>query len=167
MGRYEYDYHDATHGITLERLADGRIKATIGERVYHLHTQSLADGGWLVSSASENRLIYGHRTQDMRYVHVEGVQYPLERQYGRRQKQRKPAHAGDMNAQMPGQIMEILVAEGDTVTSGQALLVMEAMKMEIRISANRDGIVKHIMVEQGQIVGKGQLLIELSSMTHK
>jgi biotin carboxyl carrier protein len=62
-------------------------------------------------------------------------------------------------APMPGQIKAILVREGDKVTTGQKLLIMEAMKLENKLPANRDGIVKHILVRDGDIVSQGQELI--------
>jgi len=62
-------------------------------------------------------------------------------------------------APMPGQIKAILVREGDRVSTGQKLLVMEAMKLENKIPATRDGVVKHILVRDGDIVSQGQELI--------
>jgi len=62
-------------------------------------------------------------------------------------------------APMPGQIKAILVREGDKVTAGQKLLIMEAMKLENKLPATRDGIVKHILVRDGDIVSQGQELI--------
>ncbi|MBW2472181.1 MAG: acetyl-CoA carboxylase biotin carboxyl carrier protein subunit, partial [Deltaproteobacteria bacterium] len=49
--------------------------------------------------------------------------------------------------------------EGDKVTSGQKLLIMEAMKLENKIPAIRDGVVKHILVRDGDVVSQGQELI--------
>jgi biotin carboxyl carrier protein len=62
-------------------------------------------------------------------------------------------------APMPGQIKAILVREGDKVTAGQKLLIMEAMKLENKLPAPRNGIVKHILVRDGDIVSQGQELI--------
>jgi biotin carboxyl carrier protein len=64
-------------------------------------------------------------------------------------------------APMPGQIKAILVREGDKVTAGQKLLIMEAMKLENKLPAPRDGIVKHILVRDGDIVSQGQELITI------
>ena len=62
---------------------------------------------------------------------------------------------------MPGQVRTVNVREGDTVTKGQTLLVLEAMKMEIRIQAPQDGVVTKSFVEQGQTVEREQILIEI------
>ena len=74
-----------------------------------------------------------------------------------------PILSGDgVIAPMPGQIKAILVREGDKVTTGQKLLIMEAMKLENKIPAPRDGIIRHILVRDGDIVSQGQELITIS-----
>ena len=68
----------------------------------------------------------------------------------------------DITAPMPGLILSIAVAEGDTIEAGTPLLVLEAMKMENVIKATAPGTVKAVHVTQGQAVDKRQLLIELA-----
>ena len=67
--------------------------------------------------------------------------------------------AGGVMAPMPGQIKAILVREGDKVSVGQKLLIMEAMKLENKIPATRNGIVQKILVRDGDIVSQGQQLV--------
>ena len=67
--------------------------------------------------------------------------------------------ADSVIAPMPGQIKSIFVREGDKVTTGQKLLIMEAMKLENKLPATRDGVVKKILVRDGDIVSQGQELI--------
>lgn len=68
---------------------------------------------------------------------------------------------GVVTAPMPGKILRVLVNEGDGVTVGQGLLVLEAMKMENEIPSPKDGVVKRILVKEGDTVDTGQPLIEL------
>jgi len=63
-------------------------------------------------------------------------------------------------APMPGKVMKVEVSPGAVVEAGQALLVLEAMKMENVIAAERRGRIKAIHVEAGQMVEPGQLLVE-------
>jgi biotin carboxyl carrier protein len=70
-------------------------------------------------------------------------------------------HAGGLTAPMPGQVRSVTVSVGDVVKKGQTLAVIEAMKMEIRIQALRDGVVKSMHVKQGQTVEREQILIEM------
>jgi biotin carboxyl carrier protein len=67
--------------------------------------------------------------------------------------------ASDLKAPMPGLITRILVAEGDTVTSGTPMLVMEAMKMENELRAPGPGKVKRIKVRSGEAVEVGTVLV--------
>ncbi len=62
------------------------------------------------------------------------------------------AHDGDIVAPMPGKVIAVDVAEGDTVTAGQRLLVLEAMKMEHALTAPFDGIVTELSVSAGSQV---------------
>ena len=70
-------------------------------------------------------------------------------------------HAGSLTAPMPGKIIAIEVQAGDKVKRGQALLVMEAMKMEHTIVAGVDGIVENIHFGVGEQVAEGAVLISL------
>lgn len=68
---------------------------------------------------------------------------------------------GHVTTAMPGNIFEVLVKEGDVVEAGQAILVAEAMKMEIEIHANIAGTVKAIYVAKGDRVTPGEVLAEI------
>ena len=63
-----------------------------------------------------------------------------------------------INAPMPGNILSVNVAAGDTVKKGQVLMVLEAMKMENEIMAPRDGKVTAVAVAKGAAVESGALL---------
>ena len=60
---------------------------------------------------------------------------------------------------LPGTILSINVKEGDTVAAGQTLLVLEAMKMENNIDAERGGVVKQVLVQAGATVMEGDVLL--------
>lgn len=70
--------------------------------------------------------------------------------------------AEKVNSPMPGNIIDIKVAAGDTVTNGQTLLILEAMKMENEIKAPCDGTVAGVHVAKGDTVDSGALLISLN-----
>ncbi|WP_295853389.1 acetyl/propionyl/methylcrotonyl-CoA carboxylase subunit alpha [uncultured Xylophilus sp.] len=80
------------------------------------------------------------------------------------------AHAGDTQAEggrltapMPGKVVSFAVQAGDTVTKGQALAVMEAMKMEHTIAAPADGTVAELLYAPGDQVGEGAELLRLDA----
>jgi len=76
-------------------------------------------------------------------------------------KRKKATEPGHVTAAMPGNVVEVLVAQGDSVSSGQAVLVTEAMKMETEIHANVDGKVLSVNVSKGDRITPGELLIEI------
>ena len=67
--------------------------------------------------------------------------------------------AGDVSVPMQGTIVKLMVAVGDTVEAGQAVCVLEAMKMENNILAEMTGTVKAVKVEVGQTVGAGDVVV--------
>ena len=72
------------------------------------------------------------------------------------------ATANQVVAYMPGRVVDLLVAEGDQVEAGQGVLVLEAMKMENEIQAERSGIIERFLVTNGQAVEGGDVLYEIS-----
>jgi len=73
----------------------------------------------------------------------------------------KPAGPAPVVAPMPGLIVRLNVAVGDTVAAGQGMVVMEAMKMENELRATSAGRVRSIAVTVGMAVEKGMTLVEL------
>jgi propionyl-CoA carboxylase alpha chain len=68
---------------------------------------------------------------------------------------------GGLKAPMPGKVLAIAVAPGQAVARGELLMVLEAMKMEHRITAPADGTVRELAVREGEQVGNGALLVML------
>ncbi|AVX43556.1 biotin/lipoyl-containing protein [Campylobacter concisus] len=120
----------------------------------------------------------GRQTQSGRYsVVVNGSRYNVEvsegfndsiqvksitEVEGKSVKSAKSAVAGatenDIVASLPGAVHKILVSAGDHVKKGQAIIVLEAMKMEIEVKAPKDGIIGSIEVSKGQSVANNQVV---------
>lgn len=66
----------------------------------------------------------------------------------------------DIFAPMPGRIISVNVKEGQKVKKGDALITLEAMKMENTLQAQSDGIIKAVHTREGETIAKKQLLIE-------
>ena len=120
----------------------------------------------------------GRQTQSGRYsVVVNGSRYNVEvsegfndsiqvksitEVEGKSIKNAKSAAAGatenDIVASLPGAVHKILVSPGDQVKKGQAVVVLEAMKMEIEVKAPKDGVIGSIEVSKGQSVANNQVV---------
>jgi biotin carboxyl carrier protein len=110
----------------------------------------------------DGKRVIAYVSSDMakRWVTINGHTLMLTKTSGAKQGVRHE-HAGGLIAPMPGQVRSVSVSVGDVVKKGQTLLTMEAMKMEIRIQALKDGKVKTVYAAQGQTVEREQILIEM------
>ena len=72
------------------------------------------------------------------------------------------AAAGTVTSPMQGSVLQVEVAEGDTVAAGQVIAIVEAMKMENEIAAPRAGVVEDLAVVAGQTVTVGQAICRIS-----
>lgn len=156
-----YQYDGASTGIRLEQLAGteaGSYRALIDDREVIVRAQQVA-GGWLLTIGGVQTRVYTAAQGNERFASVDGVTYRLNVAESRRRA--AVGGAGDLTAQMPGQVREISVQGGDRVTRGQTLLLLEAMKMEIRVVAPADGQVSRVLVAVGDVVDRGQRLVEL------
>jgi 3-methylcrotonyl-CoA carboxylase alpha subunit len=66
-----------------------------------------------------------------------------------------------LKAPMPGLVVAVPVAEGETVSKGQNLVILESMKMQNELRAPRDGVVQRVRVKAGERVEQNQLLVTL------
>ena len=80
---------------------------------------------------------------------------------GRGKKKKKSDQEGHMLSPMPGQVVKVLVEEGQEVSKNEPLIVLEAMKMEHTIRSNCKGMVKKVFFDQGDLVGGEVELLEL------
>jgi biotin carboxyl carrier protein len=99
-----------------------------------------------------------------RWVALEGrtFVFSLPEAGQRRGRGRSSGHDA-LEAQMPGVVRRVHVGAGEQVAAGQALVVLEAMKMEIRVGAPHAGVVEKVLVREGQTVERGQVLVELAA----
>ena len=100
---------------------------------------------------------------DSRQLWVDGRLYYYERVTPRREQDR----SGALSSTIPAVVSELLVGEGDAVTSGQKLILLESMKMVIPIQAPYDGIVTAVHCAAGDAVQAGANLIDLERATEK
>lgn len=159
--QFTYEYTGESYTINLERQADGTLKANIGANEYKVSASAAVDNAYLLRINGERFLAHTAADAEAHYVHVNGTQFKLEKTTGQRRKRKGAAQAGDLSAEMPGQVIEVRVVVGANVQAGDVLVILEAMKMEIRITAPYAGIVEKVFVNTGTIVDRGQILVEV------
>jgi biotin carboxyl carrier protein len=116
-----------------------------GTQAYNIEAEKNPEGG-------ENVLVRGHivtvEVLDLRTLNLRKAQEVIA----------GPEGPAAITAPMPGKVVAVLVEEGQEVTAGQGLVVVEAMKMENEIKAPRAGKVKHLKVEAGAAIESGVAL---------
>ena len=171
--RYDIEVNGRLRQVTVEPR-DGAFVVTLDERTWVVdatqvgtHTLSLlmaaepdGDTATIVSrevSVATDALTGGH-TIGVGTVPL-SVQLNPRPAYGRRGD---GADAGSgpqrIVAPMPGKVVRVLGAKGDAVAQRQAVVVIEAMKMENELRASRDGVLTDVLVQEGQSVEAGTLL---------
>ena len=149
------------HVISVEGTAEGYL-ARLGEAELRARS-GVADGRVWVESDGLRRsfpaAIVGHTLT----FTLDGRRRALVLEDGRFAARGEEEDSGLFTAPMPGKVTKLLVAPGDTVAKGQALAVLEAMKMESRFEAPRAGVVAAVHVREGDQVEEGTVLLDLEA----
>jgi 3-methylcrotonyl-CoA carboxylase alpha subunit len=160
--RLALEVHGAPLVAVLRRLHDGATRLEIGAQHWPFAARALGSGRHEVRLGAE-RLVLAVYAHGERYAVFADAGSALVAEHD------PIAHAGDqagdagrLSAPMPGKVVSFLVRPGDKVTRGQALAVMEAMKMEHTIAAPRDGVVQELLYAAGDQVAEGGELLKLS-----
>jgi 3-methylcrotonyl-CoA carboxylase alpha subunit len=151
---------DEEHAVALARLHDGALRLQIG------------NASWPFAVRSQDELhdvTLGERRLSLA-VYVHGEQVAVFAPEGRADVRdlddiahagEGAAAAGQLTAPMPGKLIAYMAKPGDKIARGQALAVIEAMKMEHTIHAPRDGVVRECLYSPGDQVGEGSELLRL------
>ncbi len=95
-----------------------------------------------------------------RTIHLLGRTWELEDVTGRSRRSRVQ-DTGGLTSPMPGTVLDVRVKTGDSVTKGQVLVVIEAMKMEHAVKAPTDGTVRAVHFKIGDRCGPGDVLVDV------
>lgn len=148
---------------TLDISSNGKtFVLTLGDKTIHAELLHSENGKLDLLIDGKRVTAYVSSDDAKRWVTVNGQTFVLTKSSGARRSGHGHQHAaGELTAPMPGQVRAVNVSEGDAVTKGQTLLLLEAMKMEIRVQSPQAGVVKKLLVKQGQTVEREQILIEI------
>jgi biotin carboxyl carrier protein len=150
----------AAHEVTVE--AAGALKARVrtGDLDAVLQATPLGPGRFRLSDGAWSWLVCVDREGAQRHVTIAGVgEARFEKEAkGRRRREAPP---GSLSSPMPGTVVKVLVKVGDPVAKGAELMLVEAMKMEIKIEAPLAGTVKEVRKREGEPCDAGEILVEI------
>lgn len=144
---YEITVGDRTYQVDAVRPRSGLHSLRIDGDQHEVAIRKNGLGAYWVSTAREAGSV--EVSDPLTHLAAQAAGGPGGR---RRQK---------VTAYMPGRVVALLAAEGETVANGQGVLVLEAMKMENEIRAEHEGTITRIHVQQGQAVDAGTPLFDL------
>jgi geranyl-CoA carboxylase alpha subunit len=164
--RYVLKQGEQSFAVDVEVLNDGAkptLLATLGEQQINL-TLLASDGRWatLELDGIRQRLAY-HLNGDNLWLYGHNGNLQLTDITHQPASSAAGTGSGSVKAPMDGAIVEVLVEEGSSVSKGQLLVVLEAMKMEHPLKASIDGVVRRIGVSRGDQVKNRQLLVEIEA----
>lgn len=145
----------------VKRTSDG-VDVSLGGVSHLFTTLSGGENEVLVSAPGRLDRAFVLRVKDTIFLHLSGHTLSVEAV-----SSEQLAVAGDHHqdlsavAPMPGTVIKVIAVEGAQVKRGEALVIVEAMKMENEVRAMTDAIVAKVMVKAGEKVGFGQQLVEL------
>ncbi|MFZ6774031.1 acetyl/propionyl/methylcrotonyl-CoA carboxylase subunit alpha [Undibacterium sp. SXout7W] len=149
------------HKVQVTYLADGWKLHTDGGVVEIKLASASGSGGNDLVLRIADRTISGTVVRDGEHFHVfsQGVHTDLHYSDALAHAGETEAEGGRLTAPMPGKIVAVLVAKAQEVKKGDALLIMEAMKMEHTISAPHDGVIDDVLYAIGDQVTEGAQLL--------
>jgi 3-methylcrotonyl-CoA carboxylase alpha subunit len=141
-----------------------RYRVRVDGRDHELDLARLSPGLTAVTAAEHRSLVRLARLEARWFVHIEGLTMECEIISPDKEQPRRggPSDEG-LLAPMPGVVTQVLVREGDAVSRGQPLVIVEAMKMEHVVRAHRAGRVRALSVRKGDQVEAGTVVLDLDA----
>ena len=157
-----FEHKGESFSLDVTPLGEG-FQVLLSEKTSEVRFARGADGQ--VTFILDGRKVETHVSADgkRRWVSFGGQTWMLEKTSGVARGAGGGNASGRLLAPMPGQVRAVNVSVGEAVEKGQTLLVLEAMKMEIRIQAPMGGVVGRLVVSEGQTVERDELLVEVDS----
>lgn len=161
--KFHFRHRGQAQTIELLSSADGSI-AIVGKEQFGIQLLGREEGEISFKIDGEKKRAHWVRDGVHVWLRMDGRSYLLERLPGKISARDSASGSENiLRAPMPGQVKEVLVKIGESVAAGDTLLVLEAMKMELRIQAPNEGKVVKLMIKQGESVEKDQILVEIGA----
>jgi biotin carboxyl carrier protein len=162
--RYRYQSAGTVYNIKLERNREG-YQVTIDGVPYDLQVLEIQPGQLSLMFEGKPISLFWADANGKKHISMRGCTYVLEKPAPARSKRGEEDAGNIIRSPMPAQVRAVYVGVGEQVSKGDNLLLLEAMKMEIRIQAPQDGVVSSVHAEVGQSVNRDQALVEITVQT--
>ena len=156
-----YRLGSTAHEVHLEPLdeAQGLWRLRVGDTTHTVRVLHREGARWYLDLDGQQVVVDAQWLGTRGWVTHRGHTWQAERgPRARGQGREAPGGDGTLRAPMPAQVRAVQVEVGQTVAAGQTLLLLEAMKMELRIQAPFDGVVQTLTVRAGDTVEREQVL---------
>lgn len=162
MTQFNYQVGDEIKTVTIERDGD-RFRAVVGDAVYTVVARLWQPGEFDLEVNGQRLRAHVAHDESQLYVAVAGNIWTLKRSPSPRQRRGigHSSETGSLEATMPGLVLDVLTQDGAEVARGDTLVILEAMKMELRLTAPYAGRVRRVYCTAGQVVERGQVLVEM------
>jgi 3-methylcrotonyl-CoA carboxylase alpha subunit len=159
---FDLSFHEETHTAVLTYLHDGALQLQLEESSAPLQFRRKGEDIDL-QYAGQRSTVRVLRSGEVAHVFTPQGATQITVLDALAHAGETPAEGGRLSAPMPGKVVSFAVKAGDKVAKGQALAVMEAMKMEHTIAAPADGVVAELLYAPGDQVAEGAELLKLSA----
>jgi biotin carboxyl carrier protein len=157
------------HELEVTPLGERRFAVVIDGRALEVDAVEVRPGTWSLVIDGRSRLVDLDRTGGKLSLATTAGATAVELEDARRRRLARATAAGrpkvageELRAPIAGRVVKVLVAVGDVVAPGDGVVVLEAMKMENELKAERGGTVSAVQAEPGQSVDTGAPLVTLS-----
>jgi acetyl/propionyl-CoA carboxylase alpha subunit len=148
-------------GITVHRDAPGRFTVSVDDVPHAVEALLLDPVTIQIVIDGVSQVAHVVRLGDVTHVWLGGEVYRLHPETAAGGAAHTVHLQPQVVAPMPGKVLQVLVAAGQTVEIGEGLIIVEAMKMEHRIVADGAAVVRAVHAVAGQMVDGGAVLVEL------
>lgn len=144
MPDYKIRVNDSTYTVSIGRVTDDSVDVTLDGRTYEVEIEAPTKKTSKTPVLSRKREV------------INAAEGPV-----RTSPPGAPMDGGAVVSPLPGLILKLLVKEGDTVSEGQPVAIMEAMKMENEIEAPISGRIAQLMVKEGENVLENAVIMKI------
>ena len=161
--RFDFEARGETLTATLTYAHDGALHLAVGDTSGVLAFAPVANGAFELHWQGQRQRVHTHTLGEQVAIFTDRGASSITELDALAHAGEVAAEGGRLTAPMPGKVVSFAVKAGDAVKKGQALAVMEAMKMEHTIAAPADGTVAELLYAPGDQVSEGAELLKLAS----